>query len=88
MSVDFQISASDFRPQGLEWVFAKTSSQIVFLSEQPEKDLEQLAGWIEENGYKTVVRAFSDEKFWLDVPEAFIDFVIEAMTLEMAEYDV
>ena len=97
--VDIQLSASDTEPE-TRWLGTdivgrrdlrgkcdKSRSQIAFLSEQPEKDLRLLADKIENNGYKTVVLGFSDKEFFFDIPEVFVDFVIEAMTPECAEYD-
>ena len=66
----------------------KLRSQVSFLSETPREDLEELAAWTHERGLKAAVGAYSDREFYLDVPEAFVDFVIEAMRPELADYDV
>jgi hypothetical protein len=34
------------------------------------------------------VGAYSDKEFYLDAPAAFVDFVIEAMTPDLADYGV
>jgi hypothetical protein len=98
-SVDIQLSASDTAPEtkGIpldllkrkdhRTLCDKSRSQISFLSKQPEEALRKLAGEIERKGYKTIVLAYSDREFFLDIPDVFIDFVIEAMTPECAEYD-
>ncbi|MFP5405000.1 MAG: hypothetical protein ACLGHY_01200 [Gammaproteobacteria bacterium] len=57
-----------------------------FLSETPRADLEDLAAWLHGQGLDATVGGWSDKEFFLDVPAAFVDFVIEAMTPEMAEY--
>ena len=66
----------------------KLRSQVSFLSETPREDLEELAAWIRERGLKADVAAYSDREFYLDVPEAFVDFVMEAMRPELADYAV
>lgn len=66
----------------------KIRSQVSFLSETPRADLEDLAVWAEAHGMKAEVGSYSDREFYLDAPEAFVDFVIEAMRPELAEYDV
>ena len=98
--VDIQLSASDTKPEtkGLDIevlrrkdhrkICDKSRSQIAFLSEHPEKELRQLAAEIEKMGYKTIVLGYSDKEFFLDMPDVFIDFVIEAMTPDCAEYDI
>ena len=98
--VDIQLCASDTKPEtkGIDIdvlkrkdhreICDKSRSQIAFLSEQPEEELRQLAAEIEKKGYKTFVLGYSDKEFFLDVPDVFIDFVIEAMTPDCAEYDI
>lgn len=66
----------------------KRRSQVSFLSETPKADLEALAGWAQANGMPASVGAYSDKEFYLDAPEAFVDFVIEAMTPDLADYGV
>ena len=46
---------------------------------------EELAGWAREHDMTAEIGAFSDREFYLDVPEAFVDFVIEAMRPELAD---
>ena len=100
LPVDIQLSASDTKPEtkGLDInalrrsdhreICDKSRSQIAFLSEHPEEELRQLADWIEKKGYKTIVLGYSDKEFFLDMPDVFIDFVIEAMTPDCADYDL
>jgi hypothetical protein len=52
----------------------------------PREDLEELASWARERGLKAEVAAYSDREFYLDIPEAFVDFVVEAMRPELADY--
>ena len=100
LPVDIQLSASGTKPEtkGLDIntlrrknhreICDKSRSQIAFISEQPEEDLQQLAAEIEQKGYKTIVLGYSDKEFFLDVPDVFIDFVIEAMTPGCADYGI
>ena len=98
--VDIQLCASDTKPEtkGIDIdvlrrkdhreTCDKSRSQIAFLSEQPEKELKQLATEIEKRGYKTFVLGYSDKEFFLDIPDVFVDFVIEAMTPDCADYSI
>jgi hypothetical protein len=63
-------------------------SQVSFLSETPRDDLEALAAWLRGKGLAARVGAYSEREFYLDVPEALVDFVIEAMRPELADYPV
>ena len=81
-NVDLQFSRSQIPNRDAD----KLRSQVSFLSETPRQDLEELASWVREHGLKPEVGAYSDQEFYLDVPEAFVDFVIEAMRPELADY--
>jgi len=64
----------------------KHNSHISFLSRQPEVELQKLAGWFQSKGKQTKLGAWSEREFYLDVPEVFVDFAIESMTPDLAEY--
>ena len=66
----------------------KQRSQVSFLSLTPREDLEALMAWLGERGLAASVGAYSDREFFMDAPAAFVDFVIEAMRPELAEYGV
>jgi hypothetical protein len=81
-NVDLQFSRSQIPNRDAD----KLRSQVSFLSETPREDLEELASWIRERKLKAEVGAYSDREFYLDVPDAFVDFVIEAMRPDLADY--
>ncbi len=83
-NIDLQFTASDITNRDAD----KRGSQVAFLSETPQADLEDLSKWLRRHGLDSTVGHWSDREFYLDVPVAFIDFVIEAMTPDMAEYDI
>ena len=64
----------------------KIRSQVSFLSETPRAEPEGLATWAEGRGMRAVVGSYSDREFFLDAPDAFVDFVIEAMRPDLADY--
>jgi hypothetical protein len=81
-NVDLQFSRSPTANRDAD----KLRSQVSFLSETPRSDLEGLAAWAEKHGMRAEVGSYSDREFYLDAPEAFVDFVIEAMRPELADY--
>ena len=83
-NVDLQLSRSDTGHRDHD----RQRSQISFLSDTPEADLDRLASWFLARGLAARVGAYSDREFYLDVPAAFVDFVVEAMLPELAAYDV
>jgi hypothetical protein len=80
--VDLQFSQSETPGRDAD----KLRSQVSFLSETPREDLEALAAWLVGQGVEARVGAYSGREFYLDAPEAFVDFVIEAMRPELADY--
>ena len=80
-NVDLQLSRSETVQRDVD----KLRSQVAFLSETPRQDLE---AWLEARGLPASVGAYSEREFYHDAPEAFVDFVIEAMRPELADYGV
>ncbi len=83
-NVDLQFSRSATENRDPD----KLRSQVSFLSDTPQAALEDLATWLAERGLVASVGRYSDREFYLDAPAAFVDFVIEAMTPDLADYDV
>jgi len=83
-NVDLQFSRSTAADRDED----KIRSQVSFLSDTPRAVLEDLAAWAQAHGMKAEVGSYSDREFFLDAPEAFVDFVIEAMRPELADYGV
>ena len=82
-NVDLQFSRSDTFHRDAD----KLRSQVSFLSESPRAALTDLAAWAQMRGLEASVGSYSEREFYLDAPEAFVDFVIEAMTPNLANYD-
>ncbi len=80
--MDLQFSRSDTANRDAD----KRRSQVSFLSEVPHAALSDLAAWAKTRGMDAVVGSYSDREFFLDAPDAFVDFVIEAMLPELADY--
>lgn len=83
-NVDLQFSRSETTGRDAD----KLRSQVSFLSETPRAALENLAAWALAQGLPATVGSYSDKEFFLDAPAAFVDFVIEAMTPDLADYGV
>ena len=83
-NVDLQLSRSGTGHRDPD----KRRSQVSFLSDTPRADLDDLAAWARARGLEALVGAYSDREFYLDAPEAFVDFVVEAMLPELADYGV
>jgi hypothetical protein len=82
-NVDLQFSRSETPDRNAD----KLRSQVSFLSETPHAALADLAAWAQGRGLAASVGSYSEREFYLDAPEAFVDFVIEAMTPDLADYN-
>ena len=82
-TVDLQFSRSETPGRDAD----KLRSQVSFLSDTPQAALDDLAQWALAHGMQAVVGSYSEREFYLDAPDAFVDFVIEAMTPDLADYD-
>lgn len=83
-NVDLQFSHSETTGRDAD----KLRSQVSFLSGTPRAALEDLAAWAQAQGLPATVGSYSDKEFFLDAPAAFVDFVIEAMTPDLADYGI
>jgi len=83
-NIDLQFSRSETPNRDAD----KLRSQIAFLSETPEAELQRLAEFLTERGCPATVGAYSPREFYLDAPSTFVDFVIEAMLPELADYPI
>jgi len=83
-NVDLQFSRSATENRDAD----KLRSQVSFLSDTPQAALEDLATWLAERGLVASVGSYSDREFYLDAPSALVDFVIEVMTPDLADYGV
>lgn len=66
----------------------KRGSQVSFITSSPRESLDSIASWCTSRGLKSEIGSWSDKEYFLDLPEAFVDFVIEAMTPDLAEYTI
>ena len=82
-NIDLQFSHSDTPGRDAD----KSRSQVSFLSDTPQQDLDRLSEWLAARGIAAEVGAYSAREFYLDAPAAFVDFVIEAMLPELADYE-
>lgn len=83
-NIDLQFSRSETANRDAD----KLRSQVSFLSDTPEAALRALAAWAQARGMDAHVGAYSKREFYLDLPEAFVDWVLEAMRPELADYEV
>ena len=74
--IDIQIIETSDSPIPID---TKKNTHIAFLSDNPKSDLEEIKQWAEENGIKLIQGNWTEKELWFDLPDLFINFVIEIM---------
>jgi hypothetical protein len=74
--VDIQIIETKDKPIQTK---IKINTHIAFLSETPEEDIQNIKKWAENKNKKVIKGAWSKKEYWFDIPDTFINFVIEIM---------
>ncbi len=82
--IDIQLICSeDFDPQQ-----NKHRSHLGFISTHPMEDREAIRRWCEDRGLVTELGQWSDRELWIDLPDVFLDFVIEVMDRKILDEPV
>lgn len=63
----------------------KVNTHIAFLSDSPKKDIEEIKQWLEAKNVNFRQGGWSDKELWFDLPDVFINFVIEIMHTSIIE---
>ena len=74
-NVDVQLTAVDAGDSQ----DAKLLNQIGFVSDDATTELETVRQWCEARGLDVATGHYGPGFFWIDVPEVFMDFVLEVM---------
>jgi len=63
----------------------KISTHVAFLSNSPKKDIEKIGEWAKKNNVEFKQGGWSDEEKWFDLPDVFVNFVVEIMHTSVVE---
>ena len=63
----------------------KFNTHVGFLSDTPKKDIEEIKKWAEKKNLKFRQGSWSDRELWFDLPDLFVNFVIEIMHTSTTE---
>lgn len=63
----------------------KFNTHIGFLSDDQKDDIEKIKKWAEGQNLKFIQGGWSDKELWFDLPDLFINFVIEIMHTSVVE---
>ena len=80
--IDIQMIETKDKPIPIE---KKTNTHIAFLSDTPKEDIEEIKRWLEDRGVKFRQGGWSDKELWFDLPDVFVNFVIEIIHTSIIE---
>ena len=58
---------------------SRVSSHIALISENPSEKIASIEKWADERGIRFEKGGWSDRELWFDLPDLFVDFVVEIM---------
>lgn len=64
---------------------SRTSSHIAFISDTPAEQIEKIERWATERNIRFEKGGWSEEELWFDLPDLFVDFVVEIMHASVIE---
>lgn len=82
LSFDIQLVEVDDEP-----IMSKTriNSHIAFLSEDPREVIVEIEKWCQQRNVTFTKGAWNNKGYYFDLPEIFVDFVVEVMHTSVAE---
>ncbi len=83
LSIDIQIIETE--DQQILPIEKKINTHIAFISTTHKEDVEKIKQWAENKGLTFRQGGWSDIELWFDLPDLFINFVIEIMHTSMIE---
>jgi len=81
--VDIQIIETKDSP--ISSVDKKTNTHLAFLSDNPKKNIIEIEKWAESKGVKFRKGGWSEKELWFDLPDVFVNFVVEIMHTSVVE---
>lgn len=83
--LDFAIQIVEVKDKPIENIEIKRRTHVCFLSDDPQKLLGEIKIWAESKNIKFRQGGWSAREFYFDLPDIFVNFVIEIMHTSIAE---
>ncbi|MCK4592390.1 hypothetical protein KAT63_03045 [Candidatus Parcubacteria bacterium] len=72
--INIQMIETKDKPISIE---KKINTHVAFLSDTPKEDIEEIKQWSEDKSIKFRQDGWSNKELWFDLPDVFVNFVIE-----------
>jgi len=63
----------------------RLQSHIAFICDNPKEQIEKIENWASSKNINFKKGSWSDREYWFDLPDMFIDFVVEIMHKSVTE---
>lgn len=83
--LNFVIQVLEDSLKPIEDLEVKKKVHLAFLSDNPQKLLGKIKNWAETKNIKFRQGGWSDKEFYFDLPDVFVNFVIEVMHASIVE---
>ena len=83
--LDFAIQVLEDSGKPIEDLETKRKIHVAFLSSAPRRLLNEIKNWAEAKGIKYREGSWSEKEFYFDLPNIFINFVVEVMHTSIVE---
>lgn len=77
-NVDFDVQLVEVDETPIQ-TKSRISSHVAFISENPKAIIDKIEEWANKNNVKFTKGGWNEKELWFDLPDLFIDFVIEVM---------
>lgn len=81
-NINIQLVETKKKPLTTE---SKISTHIAFLSKDPISDVNLIEEWAKNNRIKFLAGGWNERERWFDLPDIFVDFVVEIMDVKVVE---
>ena len=83
--LNFAIQITEVSNTPIEDIDKKRQSHIAFISDDPQQVVEKVRVWTEERNFKFRDGGWSNIERYFDLPDIFVNFVIEVMHTSIEE---
>jgi len=81
--VGLQIIETNDQP--VDPIEKKINTHVAFLSADPKGDISEVEKWCAEKGIEFRRGGWSEKELWFDLPDVFVNFVVEIMHTSVVE---
>src|SRR5579863_2670044 len=83
--LNFAIQITQVTDKPVENIDTKRQAHIAFLSDNPKEVVGKVKSWAESKGFKFREGGWTEKELYFDLPDIFINFVVEVMHTSIEE---